>query len=103
MPKTQISPIEPDNAPSVGGRKAWGLRVRERIDSSRIVDRLQAHIHGECDMSQTQINAARILLNRTLPEIKAIEVKPDGDRNAKNISNDDLFALVIEGTAERVG
>ena len=96
MPKTQIEPIHPNS------RKAWGLRVRERIDSGQIVNQLQRCVMGEEEMTQTQINAARILLDRTLPTLKALEVDQGDGGNAKVITNDQLLN-VIEGQANRVG
>ena len=81
---------------------SWGQKARLRIDSTLIVERLQRVALGEEEATQTSIMAARVLLNRTLPEIKAIEVKQDGDRNAKTITNAELFDA-IEGKAERIG
>ena len=57
---------------------------------------------GQEEGTQTQINADRILLDRTLPAIKPIEVDQGTDSNAKTITNDQLFA-VIEGQAKRIG
>ena len=82
--------------------EAWGMRVRERIDSAAIVNQLERIALGQEEGTQTQINAARILLDRTLPAIKPIEVDQGTDSNAKTITNDQLFA-VIEGQAKRIG
>jgi hypothetical protein len=79
----------------------WGQRARQKIDSTRTVQALQQHVFGEREMTQTQINAARILLDRTLPVIKAIEIQQDTGQDAKTITNDQLFA-VIEGQAKRI-
>jgi predicted RNase H-related nuclease YkuK (DUF458 family) len=84
-----------------GGQLTWGQRARQKIDSTRTVQALQQHVFGEREMTQTQINAARILLDRTLPVIKAIEIQQDTGQDAKTITNDQLFA-VIEGQAKRI-
>jgi hypothetical protein len=86
-----------------GRPAAWGTKVREKIDSTLVVRKLQAHVKGEEDMSATQIQAARILLNRTVPELKAIEIIQHSDsiRDVTHISAHDLLS-VIEGTAQRV-
>ena len=47
------------------------------------------------------INASRILLAKTLPDIKPMEVQQGDGGNAKTISNDRLFEL-IEGQCERI-
>ena len=66
-----------------------------------IVNRLIRHVQGEEEMTQTQIQAARMLLDRTVPVLKPIESGGDGDSTAKDITNAQLFTL-IEGKAERV-
>lgn len=54
-------------------RKPYPLKARERIQAGMILDRLEKHILGEVEMSATQVNAARVLLNKALPDLKAIE------------------------------
>jgi hypothetical protein len=84
-----------------GRPAAWGTRVRERIDTSMIVKKLTGHINGEGEMSQTQIQAARILLDRTVPVLKAIEVRHEDGGNAKTISDRQLLDI-IDGQARLV-
>lgn len=40
--------------------------VRDLIDTQGLVKRLQNHARGETEMSKTQIQAAQILLNKTI-------------------------------------
>lgn len=87
---------------TVNGHPSWGMKVRSRIDSALIVERLQRVALGQEEATQTELMAARLLLNRTLPEIKPIEVKAEGGRSAKTITNDDLLNI-IEGQAKRIG
>lgn len=47
--------------------------VKEKIRTSQLINRLCDHALGEIDMTQTQIRAAEILLNKTLPNLKASE------------------------------
>lgn len=86
---------------SVNGHMSWGMRVRSRIDSAKIVERLQRVACGDEEATQSSINAARILLNKTLPDIKPMEVQQGDGGNAKTITNDKLFEL-IEGQCERI-
>jgi len=79
----------------------WGQRARQRIDSTLIVERVQRCALGKEDMTQTELMAARMLLDRTLPMIQPIRVATEGGRDAKSITNDDLFK-VIEGQAKRI-
>lgn len=84
-----------------GRPAAFGTRVRERIDTTIIVKKLIGHVKGEEEMTQTQINAARILLDRTVPVLKPLEVQPDSGQSAKTVTPLQLVAA-IEGEAERV-
>ena len=85
----------------VNGHPAWGMKVRMRIDSSLIVQRLQRVALGMEEATQTEINAARILLNKTLPDIAPQKQEESSGMNAKAITNEQLFNL-IEGEVSRV-
>lgn len=54
-------------------RKGLSENTRERIKTTMIVKRLEDHIDGRCELSTTQIQAARILLDRTLPSMSQVE------------------------------
>lgn len=47
--------------------------IRQKIQAGVIVDRLQKHINGEIEMSQTQIAAANALLDRSIPKLSQIQ------------------------------
>lgn len=47
--------------------------VRQRIKTTLITKRLQDHVIGDAPMSKTQIQAAGILLRKTLPDLTATE------------------------------
>ncbi len=75
-------------------------RQRDKIRSGKIVERLLAHIQGKVDMSSTQIQAARILLNKTMPDIKALEVEHTGNINltpVHRLTDEQLMAIASEG------
>ena len=75
--------------------------MRDRIDTSLHINTLERIADGSEEGTQVQLNAIRMLLDRSLPAIKPIEVKQGGDSNAKSITNDRLMD-VIEGAAVRV-
>lgn len=54
--------------------RPYPQRARERIAATKVIDRLVAHVNGEIDMSPTQVRAASILLNKVLPDLRAVEV-----------------------------
>lgn len=57
--------------------EGWDQSVRERIQTSMIVNRLTDHIAGKCDLKPTQIQAAQILLGKTLPNLSQAENKTE--------------------------
>ena len=81
-----------------GKIRTYKQRIQERIDTGMIVGRLHKHIAGETEMSPTQIAAARILLNKTVPDMKALEIKGNINHtnDIKSIPNDNLLRI-IEG------
>ena len=50
-------------------RKPYPTKARERIQTGMILERLDKHVLGELEMTSTQIQAARILLSKTLPDL----------------------------------
>lgn len=60
-----------------GAAQGWDQSVRDRIQTSMIVNRLTDHIAGKCDMKPTQVQAASILLAKTLPNLSQAENKTE--------------------------
>ncbi|MDQ4146308.1 MAG: hypothetical protein M3120_01195 [Pseudomonadota bacterium] len=52
-------------------------RTREKIRASMLVNRLQDHVLGKCDMTPTQVRAALLVLRKILPDLKPIKVEYD--------------------------
>lgn len=50
-------------------REAW----RKKIQATMLLNRLQDHVEGKLDMTPTQIQAAKIVLAKTIPDLKAVE------------------------------
>jgi hypothetical protein len=86
---------------TANGHQSWGSRTRDRIDSGKIVDRLQRVAEGKEEATMVEITAARMLLDRTLPTIAAIQIPLGDGGNAKTITNDQLLNL-IEGESKRI-
>ena len=49
--------------------------VRDRIKTGLLLKRLQDHVEGKVEMTQTQLQAARILLGKVLPDMKAVDMQ----------------------------
>ena len=62
--------------------------VRQKIRTSMLINRLQNHVAGRLDMSKTQIQAAGILLRKTLPDMVAQQVER---RPLESMADDELL------------
>ena len=47
---------------------------REKIRASMIINRLRNHVLGRIELSTTQIQAARILLNKVVPDLSQVDL-----------------------------
>ena len=54
-------------------------RTRDKIKSTYLVKALMDHALNNSPMSQTQIAAAKILLSKTVPDLKQVEVEQNVD------------------------
>jgi len=54
-------------------RPGLSENTRKRIQTTMLVKRLEDHILGDCDLSQSQIRAIEILLKKSLPDLSAIQ------------------------------
>lgn len=53
--------------------------VRDKIQASVLIHRLQQHALGKLDMSSSQIKAADSLLDRSVPKLSQIQHVGDND------------------------
>jgi hypothetical protein len=56
--------------------EAW----RKSFDTTLLIKKLNGHVLGTAELSATQIAAAKILLAKTVPDLKAVEVSGDPDK-----------------------
>jgi len=48
---------------------------RLRIQTSKLIDRVQSHALGKAKMTPTQLTAAQVLLRKTLPDLVGIKTE----------------------------
>ena len=48
-------------------------RDRDRVRAEVLADRLEKHVNGKVDLSPTQVQAAKILIDKGKPSLQAIE------------------------------
>lgn len=62
-------------------KKGWRTpdEIREKIQGSQLINRLQDHVMGAVELTPSQVNAAKVLLGKVIPDLKATELSgPDG-------------------------
>ena len=58
-------------------------RARAAIQTSRLLQLLQKHALGLAEMSTSQIRAAEIILRKTLPDMKSLEVAAEVEQKVE--------------------
>jgi hypothetical protein len=53
--------------------------VRSKIQASAIINRLMKAYDGEIELTAIQVNIGKTLLDKVLPDLKAIEMSGDAD------------------------
>ena len=61
-----------------GMRKRHQDDVRAKIQASNIIHRLMLCYDGQLQLTSEQISIGKILLNKVLPDLKAIELTGEG-------------------------
>lgn len=84
-----------------GKPNSYHQRVQLRIDSTKVVNRLVRCATGEEEMTANEIAAARILLNKTVPDLKPQEQDNLNEINDVTAIPTSRLLDVIEGKAER--
>jgi hypothetical protein len=53
--------------------------VRKKIQASQIINRFYKAFEGEIELSAIQVNIGKSLLDKVLPDLKAIEMSGDNE------------------------
>lgn len=80
----------------MAARNRVGLseQTRLRIKTTMLQERLSDHALGLNEMSTTQVRAAEILLNKTLPNLSAVEMKAEViTQDAKELTESELLNI----------
>ena len=68
--------------------------VKERIQASQLINRLTDHaLSDQPIMDASQVQAARALLNKVVPDLKAVEHSGDPDNPIRTVGRIELVAL----------
>lgn len=52
-------------------------KTKRLIQASQLLNQLAKHAKGEIAMTQSQVNAAKVVIGKSIPDLKAIEVTGD--------------------------
>ncbi len=66
--------------------------VRDKIQASQLINRLEKHVDGEIDLKPTQVDAAKFLINQAI----------GSPASSTTISGDDESPLTIKGLIDLV-
>jgi hypothetical protein len=68
------------------------------VQITKILQRLEACANGDVEMGPDQIQAAKIILNKLIPDMKAVELSgPEGGPvMTANLSSDDIKNRVLK-------
>ena len=59
-------------------------QTRLKIQTSQLINRLMDHVNSDTDLlSTSQVNAAKALLAKTLPDLAAVQISGDADNPVK--------------------
>jgi phage repressor protein C with HTH and peptisase S24 domain len=53
--------------------------VRDKIQASQLINRLQDHALGDLELSASQIKAIEVLLRKSIPDLSAVQVSGDSE------------------------
>ena len=92
-------------------RKRHDEGTRAAIQVSQIVNRLQDHILKDKDMTPSQVNAAKILLAKELPDKKQQDINAEVDQSltveivrhgqnttTEQVDSEGLSAAIVDGS-----
>ena len=48
-------------------------KTKDLIRASQLLNRLNSFVNGECELSPAQVQAAKIIIGKVVPDLKAIE------------------------------
>lgn len=74
--------------------------VRERIQTSMLINRLHDHAFAKVEMTATQLRAAEVLLKKAIPDLSSVEYTGEMTVNdARELSREILERIATGGGA----
>lgn len=77
--------------------------TRRRIRTSQLINRLEGHVFGKYDMTNTQVSAALGLLRKTLPDLSQAEVNHNVKHAPADYTREELAGILASANAANGG
>ena len=74
-------------------RPGHSKRDKERIRASQLLNRLEAFVNGKVKLSSAQVQAARVVIGKVIPDLKSVEVTGDQE-NPLEVNNNHTIRFV---------
>jgi hypothetical protein len=55
---------------------------KAKIQATQLINRLMSGAMGEVDLTSVQVNAAKVLLSKVIPDLKSTDMQLSGKENA---------------------
>lgn len=53
-------------------------KTKRLIQASQLLNRLFSHANGEIEMTASQVNAAKVVIGKAIPDLRAVEITGEG-------------------------
>lgn len=60
-------------------------KTKERIRASQLLNRLTQFANGKVELSAAQVQAAKVVIGKIIPDLKSVEVVGDPDRPLQSL------------------
>ena len=71
-------------------------KTKRLIQASQLLNRLISHANDEIDMTASQVNAAKIVIGKAIPDLKAVEY-----RDSEGNSLAPAFVMTVNAKTKR--
>ena len=73
---------------------------RQKIQVTQLINRLMGHIEGKTDLSNSQVNAIKILLDKSLPSLSDVKTEHVSQGITFNLKLDETVTDVVNREEE---
>ena len=89
--------------PTTRTGRQFAQKSRERIKAGMLIDKLQKCALGELELTTSQISASKLLLDKVLPNLKAVEFTETNlmKKDVRELTDEELNMIIWEGLGEK--